>query len=324
MTIINLTPHAVTVRLGEKTIEFPPSGQIARVGVEYAPAGEVAGIPVVRATIGAVEGLPDPAEGVLYIVSAMVAQALPNRHDLIAPDTGAGAVRDEAGRIVAVTRFVRYDVPEPPAPPAPPKPPAGAPPAAPKPPAPQVRVRRTGAPVRAQSFDAPIVAEAARTLSALAEGEEAEMDAPAARIAIERRWAELVSPTPNGRAKVYIAAPARVRVRVNGQDWPVLPRQFTADTLEVTAPAAGRFPVSHKVDLKAGGEYLVYSTPVRGDVGNVRVEGGDLVWQYGDHHGGLLVVIVENPSQRVIVRWDEGWRGKYYGEQRAEWEKGAK
>lgn len=114
--LINLTPHTVTVQLGEKVVEFPPSGQIARVGVEYTPTDEVGGIPVVRATTGAVEGLPDPAEGVYYIVSAMVAQALPQRHDLLAPDTGAGAVRDETGRIIAVTRFVRYDTPAPSAP----------------------------------------------------------------------------------------------------------------------------------------------------------------------------------------------------------------
>lgn len=58
---------------------------------------------------GAVTGLPNDC-GPIYIVSGMVLDALSasgsKRNDVFAPDTGAGAVRDEAGRIVAVRRLV--------------------------------------------------------------------------------------------------------------------------------------------------------------------------------------------------------------------------
>lgn len=42
----------------------------------------------------------------LYIVSTMVFEAAKDRVDLCTPDSGADAVRDEAGRIVAVRRLI--------------------------------------------------------------------------------------------------------------------------------------------------------------------------------------------------------------------------
>lgn len=105
---VNKTPHAITVQTvdGMMTVEpaFPP----ARVGQSYIPAGEVDGIPVAQSVFGEVENLPEPEEGVIVIVSAMVAQQCGNRSDVVAPDTGASAIRDDAGRIVAVRGFVRY------------------------------------------------------------------------------------------------------------------------------------------------------------------------------------------------------------------------
>ena len=60
-------------------------------------------IQISRNEYGEVEGLPDPIPGVYFIVSLMVAQALPERGDLLVPDTGPGsACRDSQGRIVGV------------------------------------------------------------------------------------------------------------------------------------------------------------------------------------------------------------------------------
>jgi hypothetical protein len=52
-----------------------------------------------------VEGLPEPEDGVIYITSSLVAGKLPSRPDVLAPDTGPTAVRDENGHIVAVNRL---------------------------------------------------------------------------------------------------------------------------------------------------------------------------------------------------------------------------
>src|SRR5690606_21718414 len=110
MKIINLTPHAITVRTDSGDRVFEPSGAIARVTTTATPAGEVDGIPVVNQTFGEIEGLPVPEPNTVFIVSAIVLAAAKEagRTDCIAPDTSPqGAIRDEAGRIVAVRRFVR-------------------------------------------------------------------------------------------------------------------------------------------------------------------------------------------------------------------------
>jgi hypothetical protein len=105
---VNKTPHSITVQTVDGTMTIEPTFPPARVGQDYLPAGEVDGIPVQQSVFGEVENLPEPEEGVVIIVSAMVAQQCVNRTDVVAPDTGASAIRDEAGRIVAVRGFVRY------------------------------------------------------------------------------------------------------------------------------------------------------------------------------------------------------------------------
>ena len=101
MEIVNLTPHAIAVELseGERRI-FAPSGSIARVQSTSIVIGNVDGVPVSRATLGAVTGLPPAADGVIFLVSAMVAQAA-QRADVVSPDTGPTAIR-ENGQVVAV------------------------------------------------------------------------------------------------------------------------------------------------------------------------------------------------------------------------------
>jgi len=105
---VNLTPHTVVVRTADGDIKIEPSGRVARVAVTQEVIGHVDAIPIVRSVFGQVEGLPDPEEGTIYVVSTIVAQAVPGRPDVVAPDTGPTAVRDDAGRIAAVVRFQQF------------------------------------------------------------------------------------------------------------------------------------------------------------------------------------------------------------------------
>lgn len=107
--IINCTPHPIVI--GSTT--FEPSGILPRVSTietVSVPIEEFVGGHKVFETVtqrtGDVTGLPAPVQGTFLIVSGMVFAAS-DRQDLIAPDTGKSAVRDDKGHIVAVTRFLR-------------------------------------------------------------------------------------------------------------------------------------------------------------------------------------------------------------------------
>ena len=103
MRVVNMTPHAVNLRSsdGAELATFQPSGNLIRLSTETVPAGtiEVDGvtIPLTSTVFGDPEGLPSEEEGTIYIVSALVKSALPNRKDLVVPNE---AVRDDQGRIV--------------------------------------------------------------------------------------------------------------------------------------------------------------------------------------------------------------------------------
>lgn len=101
--LINLTPHPVHLHVGDGSREpaaiivLPPIGTAARCSVHREEVGRVGGVTIYRSVYGTVENLPEPEDGTYYIVSALVAQACPDRHDLLIPDD---TVRDEDGRII--------------------------------------------------------------------------------------------------------------------------------------------------------------------------------------------------------------------------------
>jgi hypothetical protein len=113
MNLINLTPHAVRIFAADGKTELvtvPPSGTVARVAVTRQETGVVpiewdaerllardplAGIPVFVGSYGQVENLPAPVMGTIYIVSAMVRQAVPTRRDAMSPGE---LIRDEKGQ----------------------------------------------------------------------------------------------------------------------------------------------------------------------------------------------------------------------------------
>ena len=106
--MLNLTPHAIV--LGGVTI--PPTGQVARVEMAETetgtgPDGQTGHVAVIVQRPGRVLDLPDAEAGVTYLVSQMVAVALPARRDLYFP---ARMVRDTAGRVVGATALGQVPV----------------------------------------------------------------------------------------------------------------------------------------------------------------------------------------------------------------------
>lgn len=109
--LVNLTPHDVTLIDNGKRITLKPSGTIARcralteiVGSITDENGEI--WPETRTVYGAVEDLPEPMDGVTYIVSSLVALAMPQRHDLRIPNE---SVRDVDGKIIGCKSLGRVD-----------------------------------------------------------------------------------------------------------------------------------------------------------------------------------------------------------------------
>lgn len=100
--IVNLTPHPVTI--GSVTID--PEDIPARASAKREKIASVkiegndnpTSINVV--TFGDIEGLPDPKPQIFYLVSRIVAEACPDRKDLLMVDE---TIRDEKGRIVAAS-----------------------------------------------------------------------------------------------------------------------------------------------------------------------------------------------------------------------------
>jgi hypothetical protein len=91
--ILNYTPHAIV--LCGKSYE---SNGVARCKTLESVVAEINGIKVNKREFGGVEGLPEPAEGVVYVVSSIVAQALKgSRDDVFVPDE---FIRDEKGNII--------------------------------------------------------------------------------------------------------------------------------------------------------------------------------------------------------------------------------
>jgi hypothetical protein len=106
--VINLTPHRVVVQNTDPNEGwlFEPSGIVPRLETVEEITEDTFGIPTVTRKLGKVQNLPEPEEGAVFIVSSLILSACPDRTDLVAPDTGATAIRHN-GQIEAVTRFVR-------------------------------------------------------------------------------------------------------------------------------------------------------------------------------------------------------------------------
>lgn len=93
---INLTPHAINVvREDGSILDIPVSGSIARCSQTEEVLRIEEGVKITRQSFGTVEGLPDPTPGTTFVVSRLVASALPDRHDLVCPGP---LVRNDEGQ----------------------------------------------------------------------------------------------------------------------------------------------------------------------------------------------------------------------------------
>ena len=104
MNIVNLTPHALNFMPqgpDGPVVTIPPSGQVARCVVNRVQVDTVTvngiTVPVNQTRFGEVSNLPDPRPNTIYVVSALVAKAVPDRQDVFIVDD---AVRDDQGYII--------------------------------------------------------------------------------------------------------------------------------------------------------------------------------------------------------------------------------
>ena len=105
-TFENLTPHDVNIILPDgEILTIPASGKVARVGSHVEQIGNIGVIPVVKTVFDSnVTDLPDPQDGVIFITSTLVAQAVSDRTDVLVP---ADLRRDDAGRIIGAGALQR-------------------------------------------------------------------------------------------------------------------------------------------------------------------------------------------------------------------------
>ena len=103
--IKNLTHHPVTIFKNNSVYRsIEPEGIVPRCQEERIQIGEIDEIPIMTTRFGPVYNLPDKEEGVFLIVSPIVANALPERDDLLVPDL---LVRDSQGHIIGAEALAR-------------------------------------------------------------------------------------------------------------------------------------------------------------------------------------------------------------------------
>lgn len=105
--LVNLTPHTINVALPSgEWVELPPSGPPARLEVDRQQVGRILigedTVPVYATVFGDCDGLPPPDNSHILIVSRVVAEHFPSRHDLIFPDE---VIRNEKGVIIGLSSF---------------------------------------------------------------------------------------------------------------------------------------------------------------------------------------------------------------------------
>lgn len=99
MEILNCTPHSLVFvdDAGKVIRTVEPSGILPRVSSTITVVGDIDGIPDEVTAYGQVVDLPEKRDGVIMVVSAMVAARLPDRDDIRIPGR---QVRDDHGHIV--------------------------------------------------------------------------------------------------------------------------------------------------------------------------------------------------------------------------------
>lgn len=99
--LVNLCDHDVVIRDCDNKFHTLPAceGEPARVKTDYAPVFYLGTVGVNRKVGSITTSLPPTTEGVMYVVSRMVAEANRHRRDLLFP--GAQFYSDEGVRFCA-------------------------------------------------------------------------------------------------------------------------------------------------------------------------------------------------------------------------------
>ena len=109
MKIINLTPHDLSLITSNGiTVTIARSGEIARLAITREARAELhVGsdvFTVSRPTLGEITGLPPAQDGVIFIVSALVAETA-SRGDVMSPGE---LVRDSGGMVIGAKGLCSY------------------------------------------------------------------------------------------------------------------------------------------------------------------------------------------------------------------------
>jgi len=108
MRIKNLTPHQLALCGANGTLTVPPSGIIARLAVSRTALNPVTidgvELPISLPVMGDVTDLPPAEDGIILVVSAMVAGAV-NRPDVMSPGE---LLRDGAGNVIGAKGLCAY------------------------------------------------------------------------------------------------------------------------------------------------------------------------------------------------------------------------
>ena len=108
MTLINLTPHALVIWGTDGILTIPQSGDVARLTVtrtEKPPINSKAvEIRISLPVMGEIVGIPAPVAGVIYVVSALVAEKA-KRADVMSPGE---LKRDPQGRVIGAWGLCAY------------------------------------------------------------------------------------------------------------------------------------------------------------------------------------------------------------------------
>lgn len=109
--MINLTPHAISIKTSKATVDIEPSGKIARVINTQILDRIENEIPIMKNSFSHVENLPSEQQKKLFIVSGMVRRFLSvylgadSRKDVVCPDTEIGCIK-QGTKILSVSRLL--------------------------------------------------------------------------------------------------------------------------------------------------------------------------------------------------------------------------
>lgn len=112
--LVNLTPHDINILDGNNNIilVIKPSGLVTRCSIlteqvqslEVIDGKKIISVPIITTRVDRVNNLPDPEEGTLFIVSALVAQSVKDRDDIL---TSENTLRDYTGKVIGCQSLTR-------------------------------------------------------------------------------------------------------------------------------------------------------------------------------------------------------------------------